>query len=110
VTPAQYRLSFTCGVETLFRTIHVADARAAVLSTLSSYSKAGFDGMTKAKAVARLAAALDSSALEAYASQLMQAFVTGSLSLRGTSCLHALCADSTLRALCFDYGLVLGLA
>lgn len=80
-----------------------ADARAAVLSALSSYSKAGFDGITKAKAVARLAASLDSSALDAYATQLMHAFVTGSLTLGGIlpACSRTLALQwKTLPTLC----------
>ena len=56
-----------------------ADTRAAVLFALSTYAKAGFDGVTKSKAVNRLSASLDGPALEAYAGELMDAFASGAL-------------------------------
>jgi len=54
-----------------------------VLFALSIYAKAGFDGVTKLKAVVQLAALLDEAALEVYADQLVRAFVTGKLALEG---------------------------
>lgn len=62
-----------------------ADTRAAVLFALSTYAKAGFDGVTKSKALNRLSASLDSDALEAYASELMSAFTSGTLRLADNS-------------------------
>jgi hypothetical protein len=55
-----------------------------VLFALSTYAKAGFDGVTKSRAVTRLSSSLDATALEVYAEQLMSAFVTGKLHLEGT--------------------------
>ena len=83
-----------------------ADARAAVFFALSSYAKAGFDGVTKSRAVAQLAATLDADALQAYAEQLVRAFVTGRLVLEGAIWSVApLCVRC-----CFALHLLLGVA
>jgi hypothetical protein len=60
---------------------YCADTRAAVLFALSGYAKAGFNGTTKSKAVNRLAASLDATALDAYAAELISAFASGKLRL-----------------------------
>ena len=54
-----------------------------MLFALSTYAKAGFDGVTRTRAVQRLAASLDAAALDAYADQLIAAFSSGSLLLDG---------------------------
>ena len=52
--------------------------RLAALLALAQYSKVGFDGISKTKAAAKLQAALDVTALRAYALQLQTAFLQAS--------------------------------
>ena len=60
-----------------------------MLFALSTYSKAGYDSITKSKAVQRLSASLDAAALSAYVDQLISAFVTGRLVLEGAQRIDA---------------------